>query len=55
MVNNVTAPPVNENWNALWTSQFGHWITAKGLHIVLVLASAWIATRVIRWIANKIS
>ncbi|MDT5196216.1 MAG: moderate conductance mechanosensitive channel [Mycobacterium sp.] len=55
MVNTVIALPVNESWNALWASQFGHWITTKGLHIVLVLVGAWIATRVIRWLANKIS
>jgi small conductance mechanosensitive channel len=55
MINKVIALPVKETWNHLWTSQFGHWIATKGLHIVLVVAAAWIATRVIRSVADKIS
>ena len=55
MVNTVIALAVNESWDALWATQFGHWISTKGLHIFLVLVGAWIATRVIRWLANKIS
>jgi small conductance mechanosensitive channel len=55
MVNTVIALPVNESWNALWASQFGHWVATKELHILLVVAGAWIATRVIRWLADKIS
>jgi small-conductance mechanosensitive channel len=44
-----------EDFAQLWASQLGHWLATKGLHIVLVLIGAWIATRVIRWTANKIS
>ena len=32
-----------------------HWLLTKGLHIVLVVLFAIIATRVIRWIAGRIS
>jgi len=55
MVDTVIALPVREIWNHLWSSQFGHWIATNGLHIVLVVVGAWIATRVIRSIADKIS
>ncbi|MDT5210087.1 MAG: moderate conductance mechanosensitive channel [Mycobacterium sp.] len=33
----------------------GHWTLTKGLHIVLVLLFAIIATRIIRWVAGRIS
>ena len=33
----------------------GHWTLSKGLHIVLVVTFTIIATRVIRWIAGRIS
>ena len=33
----------------------GHWTLTKGLHIVLVVTFTIIATRVIRWIAGRIS
>jgi small-conductance mechanosensitive channel len=33
----------------------GHWALTKGLHIVLVVVFAIIATRLIRWIAGRIS
>jgi len=39
----------------LWTSQFGHWVATNGLHILLVVVGAWMATRVIRSVADKIS
>ena len=55
MLNKVFAVQVSETWNNLWTSQFGHWISTNGLHIVLVLVGAWIATRVIRGVAERIS
>jgi small conductance mechanosensitive channel len=55
MANTIIALPVKESWNDLWTSQFGHWIATKGLHIVLVVVGAWVATRVIRSVADKIS
>jgi small conductance mechanosensitive channel len=55
MENTVIALPVREIWNHLWSSQFGHWVATKGLHILLVVLSAWLATRVIRTVADKIS
>jgi len=55
MIDRVIALPVHESWNHLWSSQFGHWIATKGLHIVLVVVGAWLATRVIRSVADKIS
>jgi small conductance mechanosensitive channel len=55
MANLIIALPVKESWSDLWTSQFGHWIATKGLHIVLVVVGAWLATRVIRSVADKIS
>jgi small conductance mechanosensitive channel len=39
----------------LWSSEFGHWIFTKGLHIVLVIVATIIATRVIRHVARRIS
>jgi moderate conductance mechanosensitive channel len=44
-----------ETWTSLWSSEFGHWLATKGLHVVLVLIAAIIATRVLRRIAAKIS
>lgn len=32
-----------------------HWITTKGLHIALVVLFAMVTTRVIRWVAGRIS
>ena len=55
MVNTIFALPINARWNDLWASQFGHWVATKGLHIVLVVVAAWLATRVIRAVAAKIS
>jgi small-conductance mechanosensitive channel len=55
MVNTIFALPINARWDDLWASQFGHWVATKGLHIVLVVVAAWLATRVIRAVAAKIS
>jgi small conductance mechanosensitive channel len=55
MVDKIIAQPVGQRWNDLLASQFGHWIATKGLHIVLVVLGAWLATRLIRTVANKIS
>jgi small conductance mechanosensitive channel len=55
MANTISALPINARWNDLWASQFGHWVSTKGLHIVLVVLAAWLATRVIRAVADKIS
>jgi small conductance mechanosensitive channel len=42
-------------WTSLWSTDFGHWLATKGLHVVLVIVAAVIATRVLRRIADKIS
>ena len=55
MINTITALPIKDGWNDLWSSQFGHWIATKGLHILLVVLGAWLATRVIRSVADRIS
>jgi p-aminobenzoyl-glutamate transporter AbgT len=55
MLYKVIALSASKTWDNLLTSQLGHWISTKGLHIVLVLVGAWIATRVIRGVANRIS
>jgi moderate conductance mechanosensitive channel len=55
MIETVNAISMRTHLDQLWSSQFGHWILTNGLHIVLVLIAAWIGTRLIRWIANKIS
>ncbi|MDT5067094.1 MAG: moderate conductance mechanosensitive channel [Mycobacterium sp.] len=55
MVDRIIALPSSQRWNDLLGTQFGHWIATKGLHIVLVVLGAWLATRVIRAVANKIS
>lgn len=43
------------NWQDFWTGQLGEWLRTKGLHIVLVIAAALLATRLFRWIAGKIA
>ena len=47
--------PVSERWDGLWASSFGRWVLTNGVHIVLVIVAALIATRVIRYIAGRIS
>ncbi|MDT5072566.1 MAG: moderate conductance mechanosensitive channel [Mycobacterium sp.] len=44
-----------QTWDGLWSSEFGHWILTKGLHIVLVIVATIFATRVIRHVAGRIS
>ncbi|WP_445167038.1 mechanosensitive ion channel family protein [Mycolicibacterium sp. Dal123E01] len=43
------------NWQDFWTGNLGEWLRTKGLHIVLVIAAAVLATRLIRWVAGKIA
>jgi small conductance mechanosensitive channel len=42
-------------WQDFWAGNLGEWLRTKGLHIVLVIAAAILATRLIRWIAGKIA
>jgi small-conductance mechanosensitive channel len=44
-----------DTWNGFWQGSIGHWLATKGLHILLVLVFVVIATRVIRWVAARIS
>jgi len=46
---------LQEQWNSLWGSPLGHWMSTKGLHVVLVVVAAFVATRIIRWVAGRIS
>ncbi|MBJ7337929.1 mechanosensitive ion channel family protein [Mycolicibacterium sp.] len=55
MTNDSNAFQFRDTWNGLWSSTFGHWILTKGLHIVLVIVLAIVATRVIRHVAGRIS
>ncbi|MBV8346873.1 MAG: mechanosensitive ion channel family protein [Mycolicibacterium sp.] len=43
------------DWHHFWVGSIGHWLLTRGLHIVLVVIAALIATRIIRWAAAKIS
>ncbi|WP_319434742.1 mechanosensitive ion channel family protein [Mycobacterium sp. RTGN5] len=42
-------------WPDFWAGNMGEWLRTKGLHIVLVIAAALLATRLFRWIAGKIA
>ena len=55
MTSNTTNLALNETWNRFWDGGVGHWLATNGLHIVLVVLFALIVTRVIRWIAGRIS
>jgi small conductance mechanosensitive channel len=55
MTSNTTHLALNETWNQFWGGGVGHWLATKGLHIVLVVLFAIVTTRVIRWIAGRIS
>ena len=55
MTSNTTHLALNETWDQFWGGGVGHWLATKGLHIVLVVLFALIATRVIRGIASRIS
>jgi moderate conductance mechanosensitive channel len=45
----------DKQWNAVWSSEIGKWLSSKGLHILVLIVAAMIATRVIRWVAARIS
>ncbi|WP_059015755.1 mechanosensitive ion channel family protein [Mycobacterium sp. M26] len=38
-----------------WAGNLGRWLQTKGLHILLVIAAAVLATRLINWVARKIA
>jgi small-conductance mechanosensitive channel len=49
----ATAP--GTTWDDFWHGNIGQWLLSRGLHILLVVVFALIATRVIRWVAKRIS
>jgi small conductance mechanosensitive channel len=51
----LRAAKFDDQWKSFWHSDFGHWLVTNGLHILLVLIFALVATRVIRAIAGRIS
>jgi small conductance mechanosensitive channel len=51
----LAAVSFQSRWNDFWAGSLGQWFLTKGLHIVLVLVFAIAATRVIRWVAERIS
>lgn len=51
----LAAVSFQSRWSDFWAGSLGQWFLTKGLHIVLVLAFAIVATRVIRWVAERIS
>jgi small conductance mechanosensitive channel len=46
---------IRQSWDGLWSSEFGHWVATKGVHIVVVIVLAILATRFIRYLAARIS
>jgi small conductance mechanosensitive channel len=55
MTTTNNALELRRSWDGLWASEFGHWLLTKGLHIVLVIAATVVATRLIRYVAGRIS
>ncbi|BBZ79486.1 mechanosensitive ion channel protein MscS [Mycolicibacterium anyangense] len=47
----VSSPDLHE----FWVGNVGRWLQTKGLHIVLVILAALLATRCINWVAAKIA
>jgi small-conductance mechanosensitive channel len=45
----------DNEWHDFWQGEVGHWLLTKGLHILLLIVFAAVATRLIRWAANRIS
>jgi moderate conductance mechanosensitive channel len=45
----------DNKWHDFWHGEIGHWLLTKGLHILLLIVFAVVATRVIRWAAVRIS
>ncbi|HYO03616.1 MAG TPA: mechanosensitive ion channel domain-containing protein [Mycobacterium sp.] len=54
MTNTNNALQFRETWDGLWSSEFGHWLLTRGVHIVVVIFVAIVATRVIRHLAGRI-
>jgi small-conductance mechanosensitive channel len=54
-MNTLAQAAAQDQLKNFWHSHFGQWLTTDGLHILLLLIFAAVATRVIRWVANRIS
>jgi small-conductance mechanosensitive channel len=50
----TTLAALETHWQDFWRDA-GQWILTKGLHIALVLLFAVVTTRIIRWVAARIS
>jgi small conductance mechanosensitive channel len=55
MSTTLAAISAETHWHQFWRGPVGHWILTNGLHIVLVVMFALLVTRLIRWIAARIS
>ena len=53
MISTTFNAATDGSWT-VWRDDLSHWLATKGLHIVLVVAFAIAAARVIRWVANRI-
>lgn len=51
----LAASTWDARWHDFWRGEIGQWIITKGLSIVLLVAFAVVATRLINWVANRIS
>jgi moderate conductance mechanosensitive channel len=51
----LAANNVSNTWNGFWDSGVGHWLATKGLHILVAVVFAVVATRVIRAVSTRIS
>lgn len=51
----VLALPLRQRWHDLSHSEIGEWITGKGLRIVLLLIGAMLASRLITWVARRVT
>jgi moderate conductance mechanosensitive channel len=51
----IAAVTFQTRWDDFWAGSLGQWFLTKGLHIVLVLVFAIVVTRLIRWVAERIS
>jgi small-conductance mechanosensitive channel len=51
----LAASTWDARWHDFWRGEIGHWIVTKGLSVLLLAAFAVVATRLINWVANRIS
>ena len=51
----IAAVTFRNRWDNFWSGSLGQWLLTKGWHIVGVLVFAIALTRLIRWVAERIS